>query len=116
MNHIIQRRHHKIDASHYTLGRLVTTAIYYLLGKNKVQYDRSRDVGDFVNIINIDKVHFTGKKFYQNKIYHYSGYPGGVKEISVRELFHKNPQKLIRIMVHTMLPKNRLEKKILKRL
>lgn len=112
----ILRHHHIIDATNKSLGRLATQTAIWLQGKNKPSYDHSKDEGDFVKILNINKIKFTGKKFDQKKYYSHSGYPGGIKEKKLKDIFQSSPYKIIRYSVYQMLPKNKLRSKMIKRL
>jgi len=112
----IDRKTHTLDASKFTLGRLATEAATLLRGKNKTTFRPNIDGGDFVNIINATKVKFTGNKFTQKKYFWHTFYPGGVKNPTIKELFEKNPAKVVWKAVWGMLPKNRTRKRIIKRL
>jgi len=112
----IERQWHVIDASDKILGKLATEAAKLLMGKHKPIFTRHLDTGDFVVIINAEKVRFTGKKGEQ-KLYHsHSGYPGGLKSISLERLMETNPPRVIQHAVKGMLPHNRLGAKMLKKL
>jgi len=112
----IDRKTQQIDATNQSIGRLATQVATLLRGKHKADYTPQIDNGDFVVITNLDKIKFTGKKLEQKKYYHYSGYPGGLKETELKELFTKNPQEVLRKAVYQMLPKNRLRQHMIKRL
>jgi len=112
----IQRKWHLIDAKDKVLGRLATRIAMLLMGKRKPNYTPHLDQGDFVVVINAEKVKLTGKKL-QGKIYYsHSGYPGGLKEKTAEELLKKHPERVIELAVKRMLPKNKLGRKMLKRL
>lgn len=105
-----------VDAEGQTVGRLATQIASVLRGKHKVDFTPNQAGGDFVIVINADKVVFTGKKL-DDKIYtRYSGYQGGLKEISAREMLDKNPDRVLERAVWGMLPKNRLGRKLIRRL
>lgn len=105
-----------IDANGRPLGRLCTLIAEFLTGKNKPMYTPFMDVGDHVIVINASKIVLTGKKW-ENKMYrHYSGYPGGLKEISAEKLRSKNPAKIIELAVWGMLPKTKLGRAMFKKL
>ncbi|MBR1618025.1 50S ribosomal protein L13 [bacterium] len=104
----VERKWYVIDAEGAVLGRLATEAANLLRGKNKPQYTPHVDTGDFVVIINADKVCVTGKKETQKLYRSHSGYPGGFKEISFRDLMEKDPTKAIEKAVKGMLPHNTL--------
>lgn len=102
-----------IDAKGLVLGRVATKIADILRGKNKPYFLSSADLGDFVVVINADKIVLTGKKW-QNKIYYsHSGFPGGIKSVSAVELLKKQPEDLIKKAVDGMLPKNKLRKKFM---
>jgi large subunit ribosomal protein L13 len=112
----IERQWHVIDASDKILGKLATEAAKLLMGKHKPTFSRHLDTGDFVVIINAEKVRFTGKKAEQ-KLYHsHSGYPGGLKTINLGRLMATNPNRVIEHAVKGMLPHNRLGAQMLKKL
>ena len=112
----INRLTHTVDAQGRILGKLAVEISLLLRGKDKVDYAPYKDIGDIVIVKNIDKLKFTGKKMAQKKYYHYSGYPGGLKEITLEKLFAKNPEKVLREAVLGMLPKNKLRERMIKRL
>lgn len=112
----MQRDIHTIDATGKSLGRLASEIAKLLRGKHKPSWVSYKDVGDFVVVKNIGKLKFTGRKF-EGKIYRrHSGYPGGLKEERLRDLFGKEPAKVLRKTVLGMLPKNKLRKQQIKRL
>jgi large subunit ribosomal protein L13 len=112
----IERQWHVIDASDKILGKLATEAAKLLMGKHKPTFSRHLDTGDFVVIINAEKVRFTGKKAEQKLYYRHSGYPGGLKSINLERLMETNPTRVIEHAVKGMLPHNRLGAKMLKKL
>ena len=105
-----------IDAKDETLGRLCSKISIILQGKNKTNYVKHLNNGDFVVVINADKIKVTGKKLTDKKYYHYSGYHGGMKEQSFEELLALDSTKIIKTAVSGMLPKNSLRKKLISRL
>jgi large subunit ribosomal protein L13 len=105
-----------IDASGQTLGRLSTKVAMLLMGKNKPNYTPNVVTGDKVIVINSAKIKVTGNKLTDKFYYRHSGYPGGLKEISLRELLQKNPNMVIKHSVAGMLPKNKLRAQMLKNL
>uniref|UniRef100_A0A7C4UCS1 Large ribosomal subunit protein uL13 n=1 Tax=candidate division WOR-3 bacterium TaxID=2052148 RepID=A0A7C4UCS1_UNCW3 len=105
-----------IDAKGIPLGRLASTIAGILRGKNKVQYTPHVDSGDFVVVINADKVVLTGKKEEQKEYYRHSGFLGGLKTISFKMMKEKKPEFIIYNAVIGMLPKNKLRKRMIKRL
>lgn len=105
-----------IDAEGKVLGRLASVIARILTGKHKKEYTPSEDMGDYVIVVNAEKVILTGEKW-KNKIYRWhSGYLGGLKEYTALELYKKDPRKLIYLAVEGMLPKNRTRKRRLARL
>lgn len=104
----VERKWYVIDATDVPLGRLSAVAASILRGKNKPTYTPHVDTGDFVIIVNADKVKLTGKKATDKIYYRHSQYPGGLKSISAGELRDKNPRRLIENSVKGMLPKNTL--------
>lgn len=112
----MNRQYHLFDAQGKVLGRLATEIAKTLSGRNKVDYIPHIDGGDFVTVINADKVRVTGNKL-EGKVYHkYSGYPGGISSITFKDLLAKDPQKVIQNAVYGMLPKNKLRDKMMLRL
>jgi large subunit ribosomal protein L13 len=105
-----------VDASGAVLGRLATTIASRLRGKHNPLYTPHADTGDWIIVINADKVMLTGKKWDQKNYYHHSGYVGGLKTTTARELRDKRPEDLVRFAVKGMLPKNRLGRKQFKKL
>ena len=104
----ITRAWHIIDATDVVLGRLASQTAILLRGKHKPTFAPHVDGGDFVIIINADKVALTGAKLAQKKAYHHSGHPGGLKSTSYTELLAKSPEKAVEKAVRGMLPKNTL--------
>ena len=112
----VKRETHQIDATDKVLGRLATEIVILLRGKNKASFQPYLDEGDNVVISNAAKIKITGKKLVQKKYYHYSGYPGGLKEKKMSEVFAKDPAEVLKRAVWNMLPKNKLRAKMIKRL
>ncbi len=112
----IKRDWHVIDATDQVLGRLATRAARLLMGKHKPVFSRNLDVGDYVVIINADKVRVTGNKAKQKVYYRHSGYPGGLKSITYDKLMQANPTRVIEHAVKGMLPHTRLGASIMKKL
>ena len=105
-----------IDASDKVLGRLAADVASILRGKTKPEYTPHADVGDFVVIINAEKIKLTGNKLDQKMYYHHSGYVGGIKGKSAKQLMEKNPEEIIKHAVKGMLPKNNLGRAMYKKL
>jgi large subunit ribosomal protein L13 len=112
----IKRQWHVIDADGQVLGKIATQAANLLSGKHKPLFARNADVGDFVVVINAARVRFTGKKLEQKKYYSHSGYPGGLKEVSLALQMERAPEVVIEHAVKGMLPRNKLNAKMMKRL
>ncbi|HNY64178.1 MAG TPA: 50S ribosomal protein L13 [Deltaproteobacteria bacterium] len=105
-----------VDAKDQVLGRLAADVASILRGKTKPTYTPFIDVGDFVVIINAEKVKLTGRKMEQKKYYRHSGYMGGLKEQTARQVMEKKPEEIIRHAVKGMLPKNSLGRSMFKKL
>jgi len=105
-----------LDASEAPLGRLATVAANLLIGKSKPTYTPHVDAGDYVIIVNAAKLVVTGGKVEDKKYYDYSGFPGGMKEATLKEVLIKNPNKAIERAIGGMLPKNKLQAERMKRL
>ena len=112
----VERNWYLVDAENKILGRLASKIASILRGKNKPIFTPHVDTGDFVVVINAKKVKLTGRKLKEKIYYHHSGYPGGLKSITAKDLIQKKPEELIRKAVKGMLPKNRLGRKQLKKL
>ena len=110
------RKWHLIDANGKTLGRLASRVAMILRGKHKPTFTPHVDTGDFVIVVNAGKVNLTGKKWKDKLYIHHSGYPGGLKSISAEKMKEKKPERLITMAVQGMLPKNKLGRKLLKKL
>ncbi len=112
----VERKWYLVDASGKTLGRLASKIATVLMGKHKATYTPHVDTGDHVVVINADKVVLTGKKWDQKKYYRHSGYPGGLKVLTASQMREKHPERLIYLAVKRMLPKNKLGRKMLRKL
>lgn len=112
----IQRDWYVIDAQGQTLGRLATQVAMLLRGKHKPNYTPHVDCGDYVIIVNAEKVHVTGQKMTQKIYYRHSGYPGGLKQVTLRDQLQKFPDRVVEQAVRGMLPKNRLGRRMFKKL
>ncbi|VAX26097.1 LSU ribosomal protein L13p (L13Ae) [hydrothermal vent metagenome] len=110
------RKWYVIDATDQVLGRLATKAASVIRGKNKAIFTPNMDTGDFVIVINADKVKMTGKRELQKTYFRHSGYPGGGRTTSFAELMEKKPEAVIEKAVKGMLPKNRLGRKLVRKL
>jgi large subunit ribosomal protein L13 len=105
-----------VNAEGKVLGRLATELAKILRGKNKPSFTPHVDTGDFVIVVNAEKVVLTGKKMKDKIYYHHTGYPGGLKEINAEKLLAKKPTEILRIAVKGMLPKNSLSRQVLRKL
>ena len=112
----IDRRWYLVDAEGKTLGRLATQIADTLRGKGKPQYTPHVDTGDFVVVVNADKIAVTGKKLDEKIYYRHSGYPGGLKSRTLREQLDRRPTEVLRMAVKGMLPKNRLARQQINKL
>ena len=112
----IVRRWYIVDAEGLTLGRMATTIATVLRGKHKPIFTPHMDCGDFVIVINADKIVVTGNRLDEKKYYRHSGYPGGLTTESMRTVMAKNPERVITQAVQKMLPKNLLSKQVMRKL
>jgi large subunit ribosomal protein L13 len=112
----VEKKWYIADASGKVLGRFASEIARRLRGKHKAIYTPHVDTGDFVIVVNAEKIMLTGKKLSDKKYYDYSGYPGGLKETTAGKMLAEKPEKLIRLAVQGMLPKNSLGRKMLKKL
>ena len=112
----VQRRWVVVDAEDVVLGRLASQVAGIIRGKNKPIFTPHVDTGDFVIVVNAEKVRLTGNKLDQKFYYRHSGYPGGIKGVSARDLLQKKPEMLVRNAVRGMLPKNRLGRQMIGKL
>ena len=112
----INRQTIKIDATNKAIGRIASEIALILKGKNKPEYEPHMDCGDIVEVTNIDKVKFTGKKMDQKKYFSYSGYPGGLKTKLMKDVIIKNPGEVLKRAVREMLPPVKFRGAMLKRL
>ena len=112
----VERKWYVVDAEGKTLGRLASEVANVLRGKNKPTYTPHIDTGDYVIVVNAEKIQVTGKKLDQKKYYHHSEYVGGMKEATLREMMQKKPEFVITHAVKGMLPKGPLGRQMLKKL
>lgn len=115
-NKNILRKYHLFDAEKKTIGRLSTEIVKILRGKNKVDFTPNIDAGDFAVVINSDKISPTGGKLEGKIYYHFSGYPGGISSINLKDQIKKDSTKVIKDAVYGMLPKNKLRDRMMTRL
>lgn len=112
----MERKTHIIDATGKSLGRLASQIAILLMGKHKKDFRPEKDMGDFVIVKNLGKIKFSGKKLKQKKYFFHSEYLGHWRKVSLKELFSKNSERVLKLAVYGMLPKNRLRSKMIKRL
>lgn len=112
----VERKWYVIDAEDQVLGRLATQIATLLRGKHKAEYTPFVDTGDYVVVINADKIRVTGKKAQQKLYRRHSGYMGGLKEVPYEQMLEKHPEKILEAAVKGMLPKNSLGRKMFKKL
>ena len=112
----IERKWYVVDATGYTLGRLASEVAKVIRGKNKPIYTPHMDCGDYVIVVNADKISITGKKLDQKIYYNHSEYVGGMKETTLREMMAKKPERVIELAVKGMLPKGPLGRSMITKL
>lgn len=112
----VEHKWYVVDAKDAVLGRLATKIATYIRGKNKAIFTPNVDTGDFIIVVNADKIKLTGNKLTDKVYYHHSGYIGGIKGETAQELLDKKPEKIIEKAVWGMLPKNRLGRAMIKKL
>ena len=112
----VERKWYVVDATGYTLGRLASEIAKVLRGKNKPIYTPFIDTGDYVIVVNADKIAVTGKKMNDKKYYHHTGYIGGLKEVTLKKLLETKPEAVLTHAVKGMLPKNTLGRHMIKKL
>jgi len=112
----VVRRWYLVDASDKVVGRMATQIAIRLRGKHKPIFTPHADTGDFVVVVNAEKVVFTGRKWDKKTYYRHTGYMGGLKEITAKKLLEKKPEEILRFAVKRMLPKNSLGRRQLKKL
>ena len=112
----IERKWYVVDATDMTLGRLASEVAKVLRGKNKPTFTPHIDTGDYVIVVNAEKVKVTGKKLDQKIYYHHSDYVGGMKETTLREMLAKKPEKVIELAIKGMLPKGPLGRQMITKL
>ena len=112
----VERKWYVVDATGYTLGRLASEVAKVLRGKNKPVFTPHIDTGDYVIVVNADKIKVTGNKLDQKIYYHHSDYVGGMKETTLREMLAKKPEKVVELAVKGMLPKGPLGREMFTKL
>lgn len=112
----IERKWLLVDASDLILGRLASEVAMLLMGKRKPSYTPFMDTGDFVVVVNADKIAWTGRKSLQKIYYHHTGHFGGIKQATLSEMMNRKPEQVIRLAIQRMLPKGRLGRAMYKKL
>ncbi len=112
----VKRNWYVVDASDKVLGRIATEIANRLRGKHKAEYTPHVDTGDYIVVVNAEKVKVTGNKARDKTYYHHTGYPGGIKSITFEKLQDKAPEKVIEVAVKGMMPKNKLSRAMLSKL
>ena len=112
----VKRNWYVVDASNKVLGRMATEIANRLRGKHKAEYTPHVDTGDYIVVVNAEKVKVTGNKARDKTYYHHTGYPGGIKSITFEKLLDKAPEKAIEVAVKGMMPKNKLSRAMLSKL
>lgn len=115
-NETVERDWYVVDAADKTLGRLASEIAQYIRGKHKPTFTPHVDMGDYVIVVNAEKVKLSGKKWDDKKHYSHTNHPGGIKEVTYKELRDKNPEFIIEKAVKGMLPHNKLGRKMVKKL
>lgn len=105
-----------VDANEKSLGRLTTQIVKYLLGKHKPDYTPGVDMGDYVVVVNAERVHLSATRLEEKVYYHHSNFPGGLKAVSLRTQLRTRPERIIRAAVWGMLPHNKLGRQLIKKL
>lgn len=112
----VQRKWYVVDAQDRVLGRVAVEVARRLRGKHKPEYSPHVDTGDYIIIVNADKIRLTGRKLDNKVYYRHSGYPGGLKSMTARQMLQRRPERLLEIAIKGMLPKNRLGRRMYKKL
>ncbi|MAI42516.1 MAG: 50S ribosomal protein L13 [Candidatus Azotimanducaceae bacterium] len=112
----VRRSWYVVDATDKTLGRLSTQVANHIRGKHKPEYTPNVDTGDYVVVVNADKVRVTGNKLNDKVYHHHTGYPGGIKAITLGKLMQEKPEKAVEMAVKGMMPKNKLSRSMINKL
>lgn len=115
-NETVRRNWYVVDATDQTLGRMATAIANRLRGKHKAEFTPNVDTGDYVVVVNAEKVKVTGNKAEDKMYYHHTGYPGGIKSVSFETLIDQTPERVIEKAVKGMMPKNKLSRAMLSKL
>ncbi len=112
----VERKWYVVDAQDQTLGRLASKVARILIGKHKPIFSPNADTGDFVIIVNAEKIRVTGRKMTDKRYYWHSGYPGGIKSASLEQMLERHPDRVLREAIEHMVPRNHLGRQILRKL
>jgi len=112
----VSRDWYIVDANGQNLGRLASKIATVLMGKHKPQFTPGVDIGDFVVVVNCERITVTGKKLDDKIYYHHTGYPGGIKEINLRDQLARHPERVIKSAVWGMVPHNKYGRKLMKKI
>lgn len=112
----IEKHWHVLDADGQTLGRLATQVANLLMGKHKPTYSRHLDMGDYVVVVNAERIQVTGNKLKEKKYYRHTGYMGGIKETTLGTMLQRRPRRIVEMAVRGMLPRNRLGQRLYRHL
>ena len=112
----VEQRWHLVDGEDKVVGRLASRIARVLMGKHRPEYTPHVDTGEFVVVVNAAKVRFTGRKTADKRYFHYTGYPGGLRERTVADLLERKPEDILRLAVRRMLPKTRLGRQMIQKL
>ncbi|MEX0943533.1 MAG: 50S ribosomal protein L13 [Pseudomonadales bacterium] len=115
-NETVRRNWYVVDATDQTLGRMATAIANRLRGKHKAEFTPNVDTGDYVVVVNAEKVKVTGNKAEDKMYYHHTGYPGGIKSVNFETLIDQKPERVIEKAVKGMMPKNKLSRAMLSKL
>jgi large subunit ribosomal protein L13 len=112
----IERKWYVVDATNQTLGRLASQVARILIGKHKPYFSPNMDTGDYVIIINAEKIRVTGRKLTDKQYYRHSGFPGGIKSMPLEDMLAKHPDRVLTLAIKNMLPHNRLGRQMMGKL
>ncbi len=112
----VDQRWHLVDADDKVVGRLASRIARVLMGKHRPEYTPHVDTGEFIVVTNAAKVRFTGRKMENKRYYHYTGYPGGLRERTVSDLLERKPEEVLQLAVRRMMPKTRMGRAMMKKL
>jgi len=113
---VVSSQWYLVDATNCTLGRLASELAFRLRGKHKVDFTPHVDMGDFFVVTNVEKMHFTGNKMSDKMYYRHTGYPGGIRSVSLKDMLSQHPDRVLRLAVKGMLPRGPLGRRLLTKL